>query len=133
MFPREKGPYNCSRSSSFGSAFFLSIGSCHHYPPVSIPCNALLFGRTRKVHAPTFGWKFEDEPIEYAMWSGQNSFSDVRICCCPVSLCSLVGYVLSHVVETYFCFFSAGLRIWNEHNKLSSTLIIAPALSNSPQ
>lgn len=33
----------------------------------------------------------------------------------------------------YFCFFSAGLRIWNEHRRLSSTLIIAPALSNSPQ
>jgi len=32
-----------------------------------------------------------------------------------------------------FCFFSAGFRIWNEHSKLSSTLIIAPALSNSPQ
>jgi len=25
------------------------------------------------------------------------------------------------------------LLTWNEHNKLSSTLIIAPALSNSPQ
>jgi len=32
-----------------------------------------------------------------------------------------------------FCFFSAGFKIWNEHSKLSSTLIIAPALSNSPQ
>jgi len=30
-------------------------------------------------------------------------------------------------------FLSAGLRIWNEHIKVSSTLIIAPALSNSPQ
>ena len=50
-------------------------------------------------------------------------------------------------VDTYFCFFSAGLRIWarerrasrlgeptwNEHSRLSSTLIMAPALSNSPQ
>ena len=36
-------------------------------------------------------------------------------------------------IQTYFCFFSAGLRIWNEHNSDSSTLIIAPALSNSPQ
>lgn len=35
--------------------------------------------------------------------------------------------------NTYFCFFSAGLRIWNEQSRLSSTLIIAPALSNSPQ
>ena len=26
-----------------------------------------------------------------------------------------------------------GLPTWNEHSKLSSTLIIAPALSNSPQ
>jgi len=33
----------------------------------------------------------------------------------------------------YFAFFSAGLRIWKEHNNVSSTLIIAPALSNSPQ
>lgn len=33
----------------------------------------------------------------------------------------------------YFCFFSAGLRIWNEHSSVSSTLIMAPALSNSPQ
>lgn len=32
-----------------------------------------------------------------------------------------------------FCFFSAGFKIWNEHSRLSSTLIIAPALSNSPQ
>lgn len=31
------------------------------------------------------------------------------------------------------CRFSAGLRIWNEHMSVSSTLIIAPALSNSPQ
>lgn len=29
--------------------------------------------------------------------------------------------------------FEAGFKIWNEHNKLSSTDIIAPALSNSPQ
>jgi hypothetical protein len=52
---------------------------------------------------------------------------------------------------TYFCFFSAGFKIcgyivsvvysmdimightWKEQSKLSSTLIIAPALSNSPQ
>jgi len=33
----------------------------------------------------------------------------------------------------YRCFFSAGLRIWKEHISVSSTLIIAPALSNSPQ
>ena len=31
-----------------------------------------------------------------------------------------------------FCF-SAGLRIWNEHMSVSSMLIMAPALSNSPQ
>lgn len=30
-------------------------------------------------------------------------------------------------------FFSAGFRIWKEHMSVSSTLIIAPALSNSPQ
>lgn len=36
-------------------------------------------------------------------------------------------------MATYFCFFSAGFRIWKEHSRLSSTLIIAPALSNSPQ
>ena len=30
------------------------------------------------------------------------------------------------------CFFSAGLRIWKLHIRVSSTLIIAPALSNSP-
>jgi len=36
-------------------------------------------------------------------------------------------------LRNLFGFFSAGFRIWNEHNKLSSTLIIAPALSNSPQ
>lgn len=29
--------------------------------------------------------------------------------------------------------FCAGFKIWKEHNKLSSTLIMAPALSNSPQ
>ena len=33
----------------------------------------------------------------------------------------------------YRCFFSAGFSIWNEHMSVSSTLIIAPALSNSPQ
>lgn len=33
----------------------------------------------------------------------------------------------------YFAFFSAGFRIWKEHSNVSSTLIIAPALSNSPQ
>lgn len=41
-------------------------------------------------------------------------------------------YSVSHP-KTYFCFFSAGLRIWKEHSRLSSTLIMAPALSNSPQ
>lgn len=30
-------------------------------------------------------------------------------------------------------FLSAGFKIWNEHMRVSSTLIIAPALSNSPQ
>lgn len=34
---------------------------------------------------------------------------------------------------THFCFFSAGFKIWNEHSRDSSTLIMAPALSNSPQ
>lgn len=29
-------------------------------------------------------------------------------------------------------FFSAGLRIWKEHIRFSSTVIMAPALSNSP-
>jgi hypothetical protein len=33
----------------------------------------------------------------------------------------------------FWGFFSAGLRIWKEHISVSSTLIIAPALSNSPQ
>lgn len=33
----------------------------------------------------------------------------------------------------YFAFLSAGFRIWKEHIKVSSTLIIPPALSNSPQ
>ena len=32
-----------------------------------------------------------------------------------------------------YSLFSAGLRIWNEHSSDSSTLIIAPELSNSPQ
>ena len=31
------------------------------------------------------------------------------------------------------CAALAGLRIWNEHMRVSSTVIIAPALSNSPQ
>jgi hypothetical protein len=35
--------------------------------------------------------------------------------------------------DEHLGFFSAGLRIWNEQSKVSSTLIIAPALSNSPQ
>jgi hypothetical protein len=40
----------------------------------------------------------------------------------------------SHILFPINLFFlSAGLRIWNEHIKVSSTLIIAPALSNSPQ
>ena len=30
-------------------------------------------------------------------------------------------------------FLSAGFKIWNEHMRFSSTVIIAPALSNSPQ
>ena len=30
------------------------------------------------------------------------------------------------------CFFSAGFRIWKEHIRFSSTVIMAPALSNSP-
>lgn len=33
----------------------------------------------------------------------------------------------------YLFFFSAGFNIWKEHNNVSSTLIMAPALSNSPQ
>lgn len=37
------------------------------------------------------------------------------------------------IPELNFDFFSAGFRIWNEHIRVSSTLIIAPALSNSPQ
>jgi hypothetical protein len=32
-----------------------------------------------------------------------------------------------------FDFFSAGFNIWKEHISVSSTLIMAPALSNSPQ
>lgn len=33
----------------------------------------------------------------------------------------------------YLAFFSEGFRIWNEHMRDSSTLIMPPALSNSPQ
>lgn len=33
----------------------------------------------------------------------------------------------------YLDFFSAGFKIWNEHMSVSSTDIMAPALSNSPQ
>lgn len=33
----------------------------------------------------------------------------------------------------YFAFFSEGFRIWKEHMRDSSTLIMPPALSNSPQ
>lgn len=32
-----------------------------------------------------------------------------------------------------FGFLSAGFNIWKEHIKVSSTLIMPPALSNSPQ
>ena len=32
-----------------------------------------------------------------------------------------------------FCLLSAGFKIWKEHMRLSSTVIIAAALSNSPQ
>ena len=32
-----------------------------------------------------------------------------------------------------FSFLSAGFNIWKEHISVSSTLIMAPALSNSPQ
>lgn len=41
--------------------------------------------------------------------------------------------VVAYRRPNLFCFFSAGFRIWNEQSRLSSTLIIAPALSNSPQ
>lgn len=33
----------------------------------------------------------------------------------------------------YLAFFSEGFRIWKEHMRDSSTLIMPPALSNSPQ
>lgn len=33
----------------------------------------------------------------------------------------------------YFAFFSDGFRIWKEHMSVSSTDIMPPALSNSPQ
>lgn len=33
----------------------------------------------------------------------------------------------------YFAFFSEGFKIWKEHMRDSSTLIMPPALSNSPQ
>jgi len=33
----------------------------------------------------------------------------------------------------YLAFFSDGFKIWKEHMSVSSTLIIPPALSNSPQ
>lgn len=33
----------------------------------------------------------------------------------------------------YLAFFSEGFRIWKEHIRVSSTLIMPPALSNSPQ
>ena len=33
----------------------------------------------------------------------------------------------------YLPFFSPGFKIWNEHMSVSSTDIMAPALSNSPQ
>jgi len=38
---------------------------------------------------------------------------------------------LSDAIGNFFL--SAGFNIWNEHISVSSTLIIAPALSNSPQ
>lgn len=41
--------------------------------------------------------------------------------------------VIAYRLPNLFCFFSAGFKIWNEHSRDSSTLIMAPALSNSPQ
>ena len=64
--------------------------------------------------------------------SRSKGSSAFRTCCCHVSHGVLVLRTKARA-KTHFCFFSAGFRIWKEQSKLSSTLIIAPALSNSPQ
>jgi len=43
------------------------------------------------------------------------------------------GLVVVVLPKLSFVFLSAGFNIWKEHISVSSTLIIAPALSNSPQ
>jgi len=45
----------------------------------------------------------------------------------------VLGGVLGLPAPAMPYFLSAGFKIWNEHIKFSSTLIIAPALSYSPQ
>ena len=63
-------------------------------------------------------------------------FGDYRAAPAPASRCGVAGLfapLFGGAPNAYRCFFSAGFRIWNEHISVSSTLIIAPALSNSPQ
>lgn len=43
------------------------------------------------------------------------------------------GFVGVKVPKPNFGFLSAGFNIWKEHINVSSTLIMAAALSNSPQ
>lgn len=51
----------------------------------------------------------------------------------PNSWTEVVRGRFAYRLPNLFCFFSAGFKIWNEHSRDSSTLIMAPALSNSPQ
>lgn len=51
----------------------------------------------------------------------------------PKSWTEVVRGRFAYRLPNLFCFFSAGFKIWNEHSRDSSTLIMAPALSNSPQ
>jgi hypothetical protein len=74
-------------------------------------------------------------PTSFDTWGPfRMSFVVAKLCglayggCCGIHIAGIF-----YRRPNLFCFFCAGFKIWNEQSKLSSTLSIAPALSNSPQ
>lgn len=67
--------------------------------------------------------------VRYVTSPNQAVSSDIYFFACFVIIPR--GGVTGLVALGFF--FSAGFKIWKEHMRVSSTLIMAPALSNSPQ
>lgn len=60
-------------------------------------------------------------------------FPGLAVVVLPKTLPPLEGFAVVVLPKPNFNFLSEGFNIWKEHISVSSTDIIAPALSNSPQ